>query len=118
MGGGPRRIIPERAHRLRKALGLTQKQVATRAGTGVNQSDVSDVELDNRPEPSAYLVVALAIALQTTGYYLLGVTDDPGPSKPEPGDETLERKVRSLAPKDRAVVELMVTRLLVGRNED
>lgn len=69
----------ERVRQLREEMGWTQGDLArivARSITGVNQSQISQVERGEagfRPESLA----AVAIALETSTDYLLGLTDDP-----------------------------------------
>lgn len=85
---------------MREFRGLTQGQLAYKASTTVTQ--ISRLENDDRPGAQAIIVARVAAALRTTVDYLVGLTDDPGLSKPM-GD--------SLPPAVEAKKRLLVERL-------
>lgn len=68
-------LIGARIRALREDLGLTQGQLAYKAGTTTAQ--VSRIERNERPGAQAVIVARIAAALDTTADYLLGVTNDP-----------------------------------------
>lgn len=67
-------VLPERLRQRRVDLGLTQTDVAVHLDT--NYSYIYRYEM-GKTLPSASALLKLAIALQTTPNYLLGLTDDP-----------------------------------------
>ena len=63
----------------RKKIRLTQKELAELLG--LHQSAVCDYER-GRATPSVKTIVGLAISLHTSTDYLLGLTENPNPSRP------------------------------------
>lgn len=78
-------IIAKRIATLRKQRDLSQEELAELIGT--SQRQISYYETAKN-EPTAGVIMSLAIALNTTTDYLLGLTDDP------------ERPIRSLSDLD------------------
>ena len=74
---GKPRFHGERARAVRKARGLSAREVATRAG--IHRRYYLRLERNERPNVSAINVAAIAFALETNLEYLLGLTDDPRP---------------------------------------
>lgn len=70
------KVIGERLRALREARGLNQSELAYR--TGLARSQISRIEKEERPGVGAVVVGHLALALDTTVDYLLGLTNDPG----------------------------------------
>lgn len=66
----------ERIRQRRKALGLTQDELA--AQIGVDQKQISNYE-NSKDNPTSKTLAALADALGTSSDYLLDRTDDPTP---------------------------------------
>ena len=71
------RFHGERARALRKARGLSAREVATRSGIHVRY--YLRLEKNIRPNVSAVNVAAIALALETNLEYLMGLTDDSRP---------------------------------------
>lgn len=65
----------ERIKKMRKALGLSQQELAKRTGYG-DRSSISKIE-KGEVDISSSRVIAFAEALNTTPAYLMGWTDDP-----------------------------------------
>lgn len=63
-----------RIKQLREQRGLSQEQLALDAGT--SQRQISKYET-GKNDPTAQVLLALAVSLDTTTEYLLGRTDDP-----------------------------------------
>lgn len=66
-------LFPIRLKELRKAKGITQKQLAT--ATNISYSSINSYESGKR-EPNSKAMVALESFFQVTGEYLLGDTDN------------------------------------------
>ena len=64
----------ERIRALRKSRGLSAEKVARRAN--VSLRNFSRLEAGQRPNTSAVTLTRVALALETTVEYFLGVTDD------------------------------------------
>ncbi len=64
----------ERIRTLRKSRGLSAEKVARRAN--VSLRNFSRLEAGQRPNTSAVTLTRVALALETTVEYLLGVTSD------------------------------------------
>ena len=64
----------ERIRALRKSRGLSAEKVARRANVSLRH--FSRLEAGQRPNTSAVTLTRIALALDTTVEYLLGVTDD------------------------------------------
>jgi transcriptional regulator with XRE-family HTH domain len=92
--------LGKRIKALRADRGMSQKDLAKLISTA--QSHLSEIESDNVPRVSGYLVGRIAVSLSTTSDYLLLLTDDPMPLSAIRGEEVdpqivaLSRKVRSL----------------------
>ena len=71
------RFHGERARTLRHQRGLSARKVAKRAG--IHWRYYLRLERNERPNVSAINVAAIALALNTTLEYLLGLTDEPRP---------------------------------------
>jgi len=71
------RFHGERARALRKERGISAYKVAERAG--IHWRYYLRLEKNERPNVSAVNVAAIALALDTTMEYLMGLTDDPRP---------------------------------------
>lgn len=69
------KVIGERVRALRQARGLNQSDLARQ--TGMVRSQISRIEKEERPGVGAVMVGQLALELDTTVDYLLGLTDDP-----------------------------------------
>lgn len=67
-------LLGERIERRRKRLGLTQQQLAER--TGIQQTLISRLERGANSNPHADVLKRLAIALQCSTDWLLGMYDD------------------------------------------
>lgn len=92
----------ERLKQLRKAHGMTQKQLGIRVG--LRDNSISLFESDTR-EPSASMLVRLASELHTTPDYLLGVDKEHFiviDQMDEPDREVLMRLAASLIEKHQA----------------
>lgn len=66
----------DRLRALRTARGLSQEDVARAVGVSAN---VPGLWERGRQHPAYAALAGLVVVLDTTGDYLLGVTDDPGP---------------------------------------
>ncbi len=66
-------IVGERVRRAREKLGISQRQLAEKAGT--TQATVSRIESSQIKELRAGLLLRLATELRTTTDFLLGKTD-------------------------------------------
>ena len=64
----------------RRAKGMTQTELAKRAG--VTQPTISDLELDNTKEVSASTILRVALALETNAHYLMTGRGDPDEMMP------------------------------------
>lgn len=82
-----------RVKRLRTARGLTQSELAERIGS--SQKQIWKYETDQN-EPTLSVVLRLAIALDTSSDYLIGMTDNP---------ERSMRDQRDLSEKERSIVK-------------
>lgn len=89
--------IGERIRALRQHLGLQQGELASRVrryadGRAVAVETLSRIET-GRNEPAAWMIRALAEAMETTSDYLLGLAEDPGvpevPRFPVPAPEVV-----------------------------
>lgn len=89
--------IGERIRTLRQHLGLQQDELASRVrryadGRAVAVETLSRIET-GRNEPAAWMIRALAVAMETTSDYLLGLAEDPGipdvPRFPVPSPEVI-----------------------------
>ena len=69
------RVIGQRVRELRQERGLSQAELARRAG--LTGSQVSRLENDERPGVQAVAVGQIAAVLNTTSDYLMGLTADP-----------------------------------------
>jgi len=83
VGGGqemqPKNLISARLRQARKALGLTQAQLAAQLqyrGTDIAENGVAKIENGWR-QVSDVELVALAAALRVSASWLLGETDNP-----------------------------------------
>jgi transcriptional regulator with XRE-family HTH domain len=85
-------LIGEKIQRLRARNGLSQADLAVRAGVG--QSLLSRIERGSRPNPTADVLRKLAKALGCTTDYLVGMYEDEQDREPKPGDTTLEETTR------------------------
>lgn len=108
----------ERVRQLREAVPWTQPELAERArrysdGRPIPVQTVLRIE-KNQNQPSAWLLAALAQALDTTADYLLGLTDDPSipalPRYPIPAPELYAavEKANALMPAQRIAVARIV----------
>lgn len=73
-------LIGKRVKALREECGLSQGQLAARAG--FTRSQISHIEKHEGAGVQAVAVDRLAAVLHTTSNYLLGLTDDPTPLPP------------------------------------
>jgi transcriptional regulator with XRE-family HTH domain len=69
--------LGERIRQVRKAAGLTQKQLEE--ASGVPQNTISRVEIGSVQEISTKTLVGLAKALNVSADYLLGLKEEPEP---------------------------------------
>jgi len=116
------RVIGERVKALREERGLSQGQLAAKAG--LNRSQICRVEKDERPGVQAVAVGQLAAALHTTSDYLLGLTADPTVPPPlewrtDPAhlarlQRLLERLVRLPLERQERVMDAVLTLLGVS----
>jgi transcriptional regulator with XRE-family HTH domain len=67
--------LHERLRQARKAIGLTQKELEE--ASGIPQNTISRIELGKNPEISTRTLTALALALNISADYLLGLKDEP-----------------------------------------
>lgn len=67
-------VFGQRIFELRRAAGMTQKQLGDAAG--LSMQAINDIEKGRR-ETKISKAVSIALALNTTVEYLAGVTDDP-----------------------------------------
>jgi transcriptional regulator with XRE-family HTH domain len=67
--------IAKRIRLLRESKGLTGDAVAERAG--IRPSTISLLENEERTNPHAHTLSAIAMALETTTDYLVGLSDNP-----------------------------------------
>jgi transcriptional regulator with XRE-family HTH domain len=67
--------LHERLRQARKAIGLTQKELEETSG--IPQNTISRIELGKNPEISTRTLAALALALNISADYLLGLKDEP-----------------------------------------
>lgn len=104
--------IALRIKQRRQQLGLTQADLALRAG--ISQTQISKYELGQN-EPTAYAILALAKALNTSSDWMLGLTDEVNELRGDEELSDLERQVvylmRSKSPEQQRKV-LEVARLL------
>lgn len=68
------KIFGQRISEMRRAAGLTQKQVGE--AVGLSMQAINDIEKGRR-ETKISKAVAIALFLNTTVEYLAGYTDDP-----------------------------------------
>lgn len=85
------KVVGDRVSELRKALGYSQSEFAmalnNRFGASVKQSAISHIEA-GRKQPSIELLGGMAIVLETTADYLLGLSDnEKRPGNHSQGDE-------------------------------
>lgn len=79
-------LMGDRLRLLRSRLGISQAELAdlvnkSRYKPGIKQSRISDLErLKGKELPSVPVLAALAITLETSTDYLLGLTDDDKPA--------------------------------------
>jgi transcriptional regulator with XRE-family HTH domain len=73
-------LTGKRIRDLREAHGLSQKELAARAG--VDRIYLCRIEKGRRPGVHAVTIVQLAAVLETSTDYLLGLTDDPASPLP------------------------------------
>ncbi len=86
-------LITQRLRKRRDDLGLTQKQIVTRlARCGLQTTNRALSSLEHGSGLDVAKLPELAIALDCTVTYLLGLTDDPGRWEP---DSTLSWRRRS-----------------------
>jgi transcriptional regulator with XRE-family HTH domain len=78
----------ERIRKLRKAKGLSMGEVAD--AVGVARSTYAGYETEYR-EPSLDVLKQLAVTLETSVDYLLGLTDNPSPKDPDNNLEVILR---------------------------
>jgi len=78
-GKEKRVFIGARLREQRKKVKLTQKELAELLG--LHQSAVCDYER-GRAVPSVKTIAGLAVTLRTSADYLLGLTENPNPSRP------------------------------------
>ena len=71
----PKHVVGERLRERRKAKGLTQRELANLVG--VDTTTISRWERGGNGELSVFLMHSLREALDTSGYYLTGVVDNP-----------------------------------------
>lgn len=69
--------LGERVHLLRRRLGWTQRELAQAAS--MNSNNLARIERSEIPDPGGQSVARLALVLETSTDYLLGLTDDPTP---------------------------------------
>lgn len=79
-----------RIYQRRKALGLSQEELADRVGT--SQKQISKYE-NGINDATGNVLAALARALDTTTDYLLGLTDDPDRPMRTTGDLNEDEKM-------------------------
>jgi transcriptional regulator with XRE-family HTH domain len=78
------RLIPQRLRQRRCELGLTQKQVVTRLGRfGVRTSNRALSSIEHGAGIDVAKLPELAVALDCTVTYLIGLTDDPHRWEPD-----------------------------------
>lgn len=92
-----RRVVAQRLRERRKALGLSQAELA--AKVSVSPAYVSMIESGSRENVGSSVLTKIAAALDTTADYLLGLTDDPRPpsQEPPPIPQDLEPLIQRLA---------------------
>lgn len=88
-------LLPIRIKELRKAKGLTQKQLAI--ATNISYSSIIDYE-NGRREPNSKAMVALESFFQVTGEYLRGNTNDIDPLFKWEDSEIMDAVQESLPP--------------------
>jgi transcriptional regulator with XRE-family HTH domain len=71
-------VFQDRLRQTRSQQGLSQDRLAAILET--SQSWISELETDEEPHPELKTLFRLARALDVSGDYLLGLTDDPTPS--------------------------------------
>jgi len=84
-------VFAQRLQECRKRLGLSQSELAARAG--LNRGNVNELEQLKKPSVRADTLVALADALGVSMDYLASLTDDPRPRRArrsKPADEAGE----------------------------
>ena len=70
-------LLGTRVRAIREQRGLTQDQLGR--ASGVRRSHISRLETGQRENPSVDITARLAVALDTSTDYLMGLTDDPRP---------------------------------------
>lgn len=71
------KLLPQRITTMREHKGLSQSDLAEISGVG--QAYISKLERGIAPNAAGLILGKLAIALDTTVDYFLGLTDDPSP---------------------------------------
>jgi transcriptional regulator with XRE-family HTH domain len=71
------KLLPQRIVAMREYRGLSQSDLAEIAGIG--QAYVSKLERGIAPNAAGIILAKLAIALETSVDYFLGLSDDPSP---------------------------------------
>ena len=66
--------LGERIHLLRRRLGWTQRALAQAAA--LHSNTLARIERAEVPDPGGKLIARLAVALETSTDYLLGLTED------------------------------------------
>ncbi|HEV7195632.1 MAG TPA: helix-turn-helix domain-containing protein [Pedococcus sp.] len=86
LGASRHLVVSERIRERRRALGLTQKQVVTRLGRlGIRSTNKALSSLEHGAGVDVVRLPELAVALDCSVTWLLGLTDDPGSWEPHPG---------------------------------
>lgn len=110
--------VGESVLKLRKARGLTQEELANKAG--VTKLTVLNIETGETQNPSAETLGSLAVALGATIDELMNRKRPAAPAPPEgaellTAEEFLDRARAVLEEDDRKVLNILRTRLNLGR---
>ena len=85
LGANRHLVVCERIRERRRALGLTQKQVVTRLSRlGIRSTNKALSSLEHGAGVDVVRLPELAVALDCSVTWLLGLTDDPGSWEPHP----------------------------------
>lgn len=100
----------QRVRQKRKALGMTQHDLAKRAG--VEQPTISDLERDVTQSVSAATMLRVAAVLETNPHYLMTGRGDPDAMLPEGSSAQLLEIFSSLTPTNQAAALAAASALL------